>query len=297
MKKYFFLFLVLVFFSVFALKAQAAEIFFGTQSKNISVNTTFQVGVFVDTQSQSLNAVEGQIAFPKDMFEFKGFYSGNSTLTFWVKQPTLVSDGLVFFSGVTPGGFSGSGEYLFSLILKAKQKGSATISAANENILINDGNGSEASITKAPLNITIVDEKSPQIFTPLHDIVPPEIFEPKIGQDPNIFNGKYFVAFGAQDKGSGIDHYQVMETGNIGSFKSFFESSQWVVAQSPYVLQDQSLQSIIYVKAVDRSGNVKIVKVAPKNALPWYQNYFVWSIITILSVVFVWYTIWKRNRL
>src|SRR5207247_2300689 len=123
------------------------------------------------------------------------------------------------------------------------------------------------------------------------DTVPPEPFEPQISRNPNIFNGKYFLSFAAQDKGSGIDHYEVCE--DIGyriqdlgkiiarflNIKSYSLNSCFVTAESPYQLQDQTLKSVIFVKAIDKAGNERIVKVNTKNALAWYENYFIWLII------------------
>ena len=34
-------------------------------------------------------------------------------------------------------------------------------------------------------------------------------------KDPNVFDGKWFLVFAALDKGSGIDHYEVMETNHV----------------------------------------------------------------------------------
>ncbi len=305
---FFFIFLYSISYILNPLPVQAADIFFGTQAKDVGVGTKFEVGVFLDAQKESINAIEGQIIFPSDEFELQGFYTGNSILNFWIQQPTLISQGVISFSGIMPGGFTGSNGYLFSLILKAKQKGSFTISTANEKILLNDGKGTEAMVVKAPLHLNIIGNNPLQTFTPLSDTTGPELFEPQIGQDPSIFNGKYFLAFSAQDKGSGIDHYEVCEDSefriqDLGkmiarflNIKSYSLNSCFVKSDSPYLLKDQTLKSIIFVKAVDKSGNETTVKVNPKNNLAWYENYLVWVIIILIIIFFIGYTLWKRKH-
>ncbi len=292
-------FLLLLFITVglfVASDSLAAEIFFGMHSKDVGVNTKFETGVFLNTQKESVNAVEGQIIFPSDSLEFEGFYNGNSLITFWIQKPALISQGIVSFSGITPGGFIGEKGYLFSLILKAKQKGDVAISTANEKVLLNDGNGSEAKITEAPLSVSIVEKDSSQTFTPPDDVTPPEYFELQISKDPNIFSGKYFLVFATQDKGLGIDHYEVMESGQFGSFASLFSKNKWIIAESPYLLQDQSLESIVYVRAVDRAGSERIAKVGASHFIPWYKNYFIWSIIAIIGIIFTGYRLWKKKK-
>jgi len=294
MKKIFLLSIICIGFFV-AWHAFAAEIFFGVKSNQFGLGSKFELGVFVNAQGQPINAVGGHVIFPADAFDFQGFYTGNSALAFWVTQPALISPGVVSFSGIVPGGFTGDKEYLFSLILKPKQKGAFTITTSDEKILLNDGSGSEAQIAQAPLSLKVVQTTS-QSFEPPADTTAPELFVPSIGQDPNTFNGKYFLAFAAQDKSSGIDHYEVMESPQLGSFKSVLGKSSWVAAASPYLLQDQSLQSDIYVKAVDKAGNAVTVKVHAKHFTAWYENYFVWGIILLIGIIFIGYYAWKKRR-
>ena len=91
------------------------------------------------------------------------------------------------------------------------------------------------------------------------DTTPPEEFEPQIGQDPTMYNGKYFLSFVAQDKTSGVDHYEITEV----PWLSFKKTKEWKVVQSPYLLGDQRLRSVIEVKAVDKAGNERIAEIKP----------------------------------
>ena len=114
-----------------------------------------------------------------------------------------------------------------------------------------------------------------QILVSKEDKDQPEEFKPEIAQSPEMFEGKYFLVFATQDKGSGIDHYEVCE----GSKK------KCVIAESPYLLQNQELNQEIFVKAVDKSGNERVVTIPAQKPLPWYKNYFVIAILIIGLII------------
>jgi len=126
----------------------------------------------------------------------------------------------------------------------------------------------------------------------LIDTEVPEAFTPVVASDQSIFNGKYFLVFAAQDKGSGIDHYEVRETRAYGKKRS------WEIAESPYLLRDQTLSSYIYVKAVDRVGNERVAEISPRYTFKWYTHYEFWVIIGIgLLVAYIaWRFILKKIR-
>jgi len=86
--------------------------------------------------------------------------------------------------------------------------------------------------------------------------------------------------FVAQDKGSGIHHYELQE-----NRKQKIENRKWEEAESPYVLKDQKLRSFIYVKAIDRVGNERIAMLPPRYPMRWYERPLVWGIIILLLVV------------
>jgi len=99
--------------------------------------------------------------------------------------------------------------------------------------------------------------------------------------------------FGTQDKGSGIDHYEVAESDN-----PFVNEANlvWRRAESPELLQDQSGRSTVYVKAVDRDGNVRIEKV-----LGTAGRLYKWLaicgilILCIIAAVFA-RLLWRKRR-
>ncbi len=101
----------------------------------------------------------------------------------------------------------------------------------------------------------------------------PQEFNLEIGQEPAIFEGKYFLSFSTTDKTSGIDYYEIKE-GN----KDFKKIT------SPYLLEDQDLKTKIVVKAVDQAGNERIAEYIPEKKTEVIYLFIL--IIIILLVVF-----------
>jgi len=124
-------------------------------------------------------------------------------------------------------------------------------------------------------------------FRMMIDIKDPEEFTPKIGQDSSVFEGKYFLNFSTIDKISGIDHYEVLEIKDKQQ-----DREDWKVVESPYVLEDQTLNSLIKVKAVDKADNERIAQIIPPEKPVLSFPY--WKVIVPLLIVGVIYWVWKK---
>ena len=145
------------------------------------------------------------------------------------------------------------------------------------------------------LRQTAKNEQQELIWTPratfraMIDTLAPEEFTPKIGEDKAVFEGKYFLSFATKDGLSGIDHYEVQEVPRKLTRNDAKE--EWKVAESPYLLEDQNLVSIIKVKAVDKAGNERIVEIIPPEKPITYSYWMI--IIGFAGIVIVWW-LWKR---
>ncbi len=276
-----------------AMPVFASEFNFDTQNKTVRVEEQFKVDLNINTEKENINAVEGKIIFPADFLELSEIRDGNSVVNFWVDKPTF-TDGTVFFSGITPGGYILDKGLIFSLIFKAKKEGDVLIKIENASALKNDGNGTK-TILKTPylkINIFGIGQKQENNSLAIVDKELPDIFQPEMSRDPNIFNNRWFVVFAAQDKDSGIAKYEVKE-----SKYNIFNFSKWIVVESPYVLTDQNLRSGIFVKAIDNAGNERIVKLSPKNPVPWYANLENWFIIAlVIAVTFIFFFLFKNVK-
>ncbi len=256
----------------------AADIFFGAKIHEVRVGEQFEITLFVNTPEESVNAFEGKLTFPSDLVKIKEVRDGNSIVNFWIDKPK-VENGIITFSGITPGGFQGNNGLLFSVVFEAKSEGAANFKTNDVKVLRNDGTGSQAVLTVASSEIKISSRAPATIptVTKIKDTESPESFVPAISRDDSIANGKWFIVFSTQDKASGIDHYEIRE------FRQrFFDIFQrWSQAESPYILQDQELRSYVFVKTVDKAGNTRVEKIPPQNSLHWYENYENWLIIIL----------------
>ena len=195
-----------------------------------------------------------------------------------------ISEKETVFSGIVPGGYIGGSGRIFSAVFYAKKKGKGFIEIRNPKVLLNDGQGTETKTKTSILKIAI-SAKTPSVLPPeKKDIEPPEDFLPEITRDPSVFGNKWFLVFSTQDKESGINYYKVCE----GKRKC-------VTAESPYLLKNQNLDEEIIVKAVDKSGNNKIVVLPPQKPKIWYENYL-YLVILIAGVmpVYIIRKLWKK---
>ena len=275
--------------------ASAAELNLTAQNQELATGQQFQVDLKVNTENEDVNAIEGKIIFSKDLLELEEIRDGNSVINFWIEEPKLEQAGMIGFSGIVPGGFRETKGFLFSAVFRTKSSGSGVIQISDAKVLLNDGKGTEAKTTISNFQFSISEkiQAGQPVVQPVKDTSPPEVFNPEISSNSEIFNGKWFLVFATQDKGSGIDYYQIMESAQFGSFKSLFSKNSWTLANSPYLLQDQTLRSNILVKAVDKAGNQRIMKINPKNSLQLYENYLVWIIIILGIIVYI---IWKIKK-
>jgi hypothetical protein len=141
-------------------------------------------------------------------------------------------------------------------------------------ILLNDGKGTPASAKARPLILEVsevVVESGVATFE-RSDLDAPEVFVPIVSRDPNLFDGKYFLVFATQDKGSGIAHYEVREG-----------KGEYVVSESPYLLQNQNVNENILVKAVDKVGHTRVATVLLEKKRPPYQKYTALGIMVLVG--------------
>lgn len=285
-----------MFLLFFPVAGFASQFFFDSKTQNFQVGQDFLVDIFINTQGEAVGAVEGIVVFPKDTFDIQDINNGNSVVSFWVQKP-VVRENSIDFSGVIPGGFIGSRGLLFSTIISPKKVGDFKLDFSDFKALLNDGVGSESVAGKVSFQVSVASsiyEKTFSIFE-IKDTTAPESFVPEIAKEETLFGGKWFLVFSTQDKLSGIDYYEVKESKqNIVSLVL----SRFVKTESPHILQDQKLQSFIFVKAVDKQGNKKIVTMRPQYFFAWHQSYENWMVIMALVfvILFSMYYLWKKRN-
>ena len=274
-----------------AIPVFSANVFFDAKNQSFAQNEEFLAQVFLNTEEESLNAIEGRIIFPTDLLEVKEIRDGGSAINFWIEKPHSFQLGAIIFSGITPGGLLGSKEFIFSVVFNAKKEGSGAIKIDGLRVLRNDGEGTPAKIEIRNLEFKILKSEgqiSSSILQIPSDIEPPENFKPTIESNSNIFDGKYFLVFATQDKISGIANYKARE-GEWGWFRN---------VESPYLLKYQSLDRKIFVKAIDKAGNERIVVVESKYPMKWYEFSLMWIIIILgVAIYFIKRILWKKHEI
>lgn len=260
--------------------ATASELRLEANDNEIKTGDEFVITVVLHA-SEPINAVAGKLTFAPEMLSVKETSDGNSSVDFWIEKPYLVADNALMFSGITPGGFSGVSNRLFSVVFQAKQNGSASITLADAQVLRNDGTGAPAQIAIFNTAITVTNGNSEISQETLEDSTPPESFTPTVAHDSSLPDDAWFVAFATKDKDAGMSHYEIKEY-NPGLF-SFL--STWKIAKSPYFLTDQELRSAIAVRAVDAAGNTQAVELAPLYPASWYADVSYWAVIGVLLLL------------
>lgn len=283
------------------LKTHALTASFSPSEHLAKQEKPFTTTVVINTEGENINAIEGVLKIDARLAGAVQLSDSGSLITYWIAKPQW--DGqqnVVRFSGAIPGGYKGSAGILFSLILPphdgAPIDNAVTIS--DFKAYKNDGVGSNTRVTTRNFSLgDIAGQVDTGITDQLYidgtrkDDIAPEVFSPQISRDENVFNNKWFISFSTVDKQSGIDHYEIQET-QSGSI----DSGEWKTATSPYELQDQELHSFVYVIAVDRQGNERIIKVFPRNQLSWAQQYGVQVGVIVLVIGIAGVLLYRRRN-
>lgn len=258
------IFFLIVFSFFVPMFSQAAQIDINAGSSNYDLQDTFFVEVYLDTELENINAVDGTILFDTNL-RLQDVIDSDSVVNFWIEKQ--ISENSFQFAGMIPGGFRGTGGKLFTLAFETQNPGKTNISLEDVSVFLNDGSGTEQKLSTKQKEFIISDKLSTNVgqknlFT--SDIYPPESFKPEISKSESLFDGKWFLVFATVDKNSGISHYLIKEA----KFKALMFFKSWRIVESPYVLSDQSKTSFIAIKAVDKAGNEVVERVYPEVPKP-----------------------------
>ena len=239
---------------------------------------------------------------------------GKSILNVWIEPPVINKENkTITFAGGIPNGYCGRVEgdprltnVIAEIIFRSpgfqiggSDDTTARIDFAPETqVLLNDGQGTRAPLTALGGTFTldknagsgIVDDWREAVRD---DNVVPEEFSIALEKDSEgvYFNGKYFIVFNTTDKQTGISHYEIMEE-PVLEFSNFTwggVGSGWIEAESPFVLNDQSLNSIIRVKAIDKAGNEYIATYVPDESQQTLSRNELYSYIALGGLIFLFF--------
>ena len=324
------LFLSLLLLFSFSSNAFAATLYIdpGIATLNRSDSVTMAVRLMPDQKAgECINVVDAVITYSENI-QPVDVSIGKSIFNVWVEQPVInKEDRTITFAGGIPNGYCGrvQGDPMLTNIIAeiifrspgmqiggGDQSSEAVIDFTDQTqAYLNDGQGTKASLRTLGGKITlektagseITDEWRKQVAA---DELPPEEFSITLSRDDVAFSGKYFIVFDTTDKQTGISHYEVMEEpiSELANFSWGGTETPWITTKSPYVLKDQTLNSTIRVKAIDKAGNEYVATLVPEESLrttPVQQsfNYLILAgiiILLIIVVVTVWYVRRAKQR-
>lgn len=251
----------------------AASLDLSVEKNSLQEDEVFIVNVSLNTEGESINTLEGDLKYDEKFINAEAVNIGGSFISFWVEKPDTKTEGIIHFSGITPGGISGPKSEVFKVIFRTQNIGDTVLSLKNVSLFLNDGKGTTFPAKVKDVNIKINQGKSSEIIPDLIslDKVSPEKFTITRTKNKAIFDDKYFIAFSTTDKESGIDTYQVCE---------FFKC---VIAESPFLLKNQTPFYRIVVNAYDLNGNF----VSSAITSPWLILVFVILTLALLVLICV----------
>ncbi|MCB9811895.1 hypothetical protein H6783_03200 [Candidatus Nomurabacteria bacterium] len=274
----------------------AATLYMEPQELEVYPGDTRAVAVRLDTDDgECVNVISGVITYEANVV-LADIARGNSIVPIWVEEPTIDSvNHQVTFAGGIPNGYCGriDGDprltnVLFELMFQApgfsvgagSNDGLATVAFGPETaVYLNDGFGTQAPLSALGADLLVGKRPRPQPIDDwqqrvVADELPPQSFNITLSNDKSIYGGRYFITFNTTDKQSGLDHYELIEE-PLDQFDLFAwgrADAPWITGKSPYLLKDQSLNSTIRVKAVDKAGNEYVAVLVPSEELRGYSE-------------------------
>lgn len=313
-----------------AVPASAATIYIdpGVSTLNRGDAVTAAVRLMPDKDAgECINVIDATVTYTENI-QPVDVSVGKSIVSVWVEPPVINKENrAITFAGGIPNGYCGRvdgdprltnviAEIIFrspGMQVGGGSEGDAKVDFAPETqVLLNDGSGTRAPLsmlggtfilTKTAGSAGIVDDWREVVRA---DNLPPESFSIELVKDEDglDFGGRYYIIFNTSDKQSGLSHYEIMEEPvlEFSQFKWGGVGVPWIKHNSPYELSDQSLNSIIRVRAIDKAGNEYIATYIPEESQQtlsqneFYTYIFLAGIGLVLLIMLVVAVVWWRRR-
>ncbi len=310
----------------FADSIEAANLYLDPSQRTVGKGEGTILTVRLDTSpDECVNAIDGVLELDAGL-KVVDVSTGNSIFNLWVEPPTVSEDKrTVSFAGGITNGYcgrvDGDPQLTNSIMEIVVQTPSFSVGdtgvvperairfAETTNAYLNDGFGTIAKLTTGNALLTVTDQvvadSSAWLDRVAEDDIAPKQFSVTLTRDASIYHGDYFIVFNTTDKQTGIDHYEVIEE-PLHDFNFFGWGAQdapWVRVTSPYVLSDQSLNSVIRVKAVDKAGNEYVASMVPDESMRGFSPvraalYFFTTLLSLILLtlgVLVWVHVRRRQ--
>ena len=293
MNRVFFLLCIFVLVVPSTVAARGLSLNFAGIGSIVNARQTIQIPVVLENPDQvPINSVSATVAIPKRAFLYEQYWLGESLVSLWVEQPTVTeSDSAYYisFTGLIPGGTIKGGVIATFVVQARDPLQRASVSLLDPVLYKHTATADALRLPEKHVFLEIVAYDAglaPQQEVVIADQIPPEEFFPIVGRREGVFDGAYFVMFKAVDRQSGIGRYELLEADELYA-EDELDSFYWRSVSNPARLNDQELQSYVYVRATDNAGNARTVIIPPtgfveKNSTPRILGVFIF----LLSLAF-----------
>src|SRR3989344_2211164 len=137
-------FLGILFVFLFSPKiGQAATLLLSPSSGTFSIGSTFNVSILLDTEEESINALEVSLSFPPDMLQIVSPSTGQSIIGVWTANPKFDNiNGRIELQGGVPGGITSSKSLISTVTFRVKSVGEGLVKFLDKSkVLLNNGLG------------------------------------------------------------------------------------------------------------------------------------------------------------
>lgn len=256
---------------------EAATLYMDPNTASLNRGDAVKISIRLDTDEaagECINAVDGVISYSENIIPVD-ITLGKSIFPIWVESPVINKEArTISFAGGIPNGYCGRVQgdpNLTNIIAEVffrapgmqvgggDNRSAATAEFTEQTTAyLNDGAGTPAQLRTLGASFTLSDNVGSEILDPWSgdvqsDDIAPEEFSASI----ELIDNNWFVIFNTTDKQTGISHYEVIEESYSQSklFNFGAANAPWIETRSPYLLKDQTRNSVIRVKAIDKAGN------------------------------------------
>ena len=152
--------------------AHAASLSVAPSSGTFAVDSTFEVALFLNTESEIVNAISASLSFPADKLQLVSPAATQSIIELWTAPPRFNNKtGQVDLQGGIPGGVNVSNGLVIRLTFRVKSVGTAVFKYLdNSKVLRHDGLGTDVLLRTSGgiYELTLPPPAGPQVVSATH---------------------------------------------------------------------------------------------------------------------------------
>lgn len=166
------LFLPIILFFTNPSHGNAASLSILPSQGTFNVGSTFDVQITLDTEGESVNALDLKLLFPPEIIQVVTPTTGKSIVGIWTNLPNFNNQtGELSFQGGIPNGINTSGGLVSNVTFRVRQTGNVVLKfAEGSRVLLNDGLGTDVlrRMGKSSLNFVLPPPEGPKVESDSH---------------------------------------------------------------------------------------------------------------------------------